>query len=254
MKKLLLIILLLLVLICGCTTTKEEKEIHAYVGAGMQKPMDEIGKLFEEKYGVKVKFDYAGSGYLYAKILATKEGDIFMPGAYFYVEKLKEKGYILKYANLTKHIPVIVVKKGNPKHIEGLEDLAKPNIKLAVGDEHIAIGRAFKKIMEKFGKDYPTLKEKIEKNIVVKGATVNQVLLYVAEGDADAGIVWKSSVTGYENKVDVIQIEPKYNVIKTVPIAILKTTKDKEDAEKFYNFVLTEGKKIFKKYGFEVIE
>jgi molybdate transport system substrate-binding protein len=43
-------------------------------------------------------------------------------------------------------------------------------------------------------------------------------------------------------------------VIKTVPIAILKTTKNKENAEKFYNFVLTEGKEVFKKYGFEVIE
>ena len=245
-----------LILLSGCMEKTETKEevIHAYVGAGMQKPMDEIGKLFEEKYGIKVEYDYAGSGYLYSKILASNEGDIFMPGAYFYVGELEKRGYILKYTNFTKHIPVIVVKKGNPKHITCLEDLGKPGVKVALGDENIAIGRTFKKILQKAEKNDPKISEKINKNVVVRGATVKQVLLYVIEGQADAAVVWKADAIENKDKVDIIPIDSKYNVIKTVPIAILKTTKNKETAEKFYNFVLTDGKEVFKKYGFEVIE
>ncbi|ADC68727.1 molybdenum ABC transporter, periplasmic molybdate-binding protein [Methanocaldococcus sp. FS406-22] len=251
-----LLIIIAIVLGCGCTQKSETKEevIHAYVGAGMQKPMDEIGKMFEEKYGIKVEYDYAGSGYLYSKILATKEGDIFMPGAYFYVGELEKKGYILKYKNFTKHIPVIVVQKENPKNITCLEDLGKPGIRVALGDDNIAIGRTFKKILQKAEKYDPGISEKINKNVVVKGATVKQVLLYVIEGDADAAVVWRADAIENKDKVDIIPINSKYNVIKTVPIAILKTTKNKENAEKFYNFVLTEGKEVFKKYGFEVIE
>ncbi|XRP96644.1 molybdate ABC transporter substrate-binding protein [Methanocaldococcus sp. 16A] len=249
------LLIVAIVLASGCTNKESKEEvIHAYVGAGMQKPMDEIGKLFEEKYGIKVEYDYAGSGYLYSKILASNDGDIFMPGAYFYVGELEKRGYILKYTNFTKHIPVIVVQKGNPKNITCLEDLGKPGVKVALGDENIAIGRTFKKILAKAEKDNPGITEKINKNVVVRGATVKQVLLYVIEGQADVAVVWRADAIENKDKVDIIPINPKYNVIKTVPIAILKTTKNKETAEKFYNFVLTEGKEIFKKHGFEVIE
>ena len=70
-----LLIVMAIVLSSGCMEKTETKQevIHAYVGAGMQKPMDEIGKLFEEKYGIKVEYDYAGSGYLYSKILASSK-------------------------------------------------------------------------------------------------------------------------------------------------------------------------------------
>ena len=141
--------LTLTLILSGCTE-KESKEpsIHAYVGAGMQQPMDEIGKEFEKKYHIKVDYDYAGSGPLYSKILASNKGDIFMPGAYFYVDELNKKGYIINYTNITKHIPVIAVKKGNPKNITSLEDLGKSGIKLSLGEENIAIGRTFKKILK----------------------------------------------------------------------------------------------------------
>ena len=88
-----LLIVMAIVLSSGCMEKTETKQevIHAYVGAGMQKPMDEIAKMFEKKYGIKVEYDYAGSGYLYSKILATKEGDIFMPGLISMLESLKRK-------------------------------------------------------------------------------------------------------------------------------------------------------------------
>ncbi len=245
-----MLILLITLSFSGCTQKSNNNNvIHAYVGAGMQKPMDEIGKMFEKKYGIKVEYDYAGSGYLYSKILASRDGDIFMPGDTFYVNELKKKGLILKYENLTKHIPVIVVQKGNPKNISSLKDLAKPGIKIALGDENIAIGRTVDKILKKAGGN---ISKGVNKNVVVRGATVKQVLLYVVNKDVDAAIVWRADALEEKNKVDIIPINPKYNIIKTVPIAILNTTKNKSNAEKFYKFVLTDGKKIFEKYGFEI--
>ena len=62
--------------VLGCTQKSEEagKTLHVYCGAGMRIPMDEIAKEFKKEYGVKVLCDYAGSGYLLAKIEATKSG------------------------------------------------------------------------------------------------------------------------------------------------------------------------------------
>ena len=246
--------IILALILAGCAQkSSPEKVLHVYCGAGMRKPMDEIAKEFEHEYGVKVICDYAGSGYLLAKIEATKSGDIFMPGDYIYVKKLLEKGDILEYKNFTKHIPVIVVPKGNPKHITCFEDLAKPGVRLAIGDENIAIGVAMKKILAKAEKYHPGIREKILKNVVVKGATVKQVLLYVIEGQVDAGMVWRADALENKNKVDIIPINESYNVIKTVPIAILKFTKDEKLAKEFYDFVLTKGRKVFEKYGFVVL-
>ncbi len=69
------VIVVLIIMLLGCVQQTEEvgkKVIHVYCGAGMRKPMDEIAKEFEKEYGVKVLCDYAGSGYLLAKIEATK--------------------------------------------------------------------------------------------------------------------------------------------------------------------------------------
>ena len=250
----LLLPVLLGLLVFGCSGEKKATTIHAYVGAGMQKPMDRIAKEFEKEYGVKVLCDYAGSGYLLAKIEATKSGDVFMPGDYIYVKKLLDRGEIIEYRNFTKHIPVIVVPKGNSKHITCFEDLAKPGVRLAIGDENIAIGVAMKKILTNAEKYHPGIGERIMKNVVVKGATVKQVLLYVMEGQADAAIVWRADALENKDKVDIIPINESYNVIKTVPIAVLKFTKDEKAAKEFYNFVLTKGKDAFRDYGFEVIQ
>ncbi len=249
-----IVLIVLTSVLLGCSQKAETgKVIHVYCGAGMRKPMDKIAKEFEKEYGVKVLCDYAGSGYLLAKIEATKSGDIFMPGDYIYVKKLLDKGDIIEYKNFTKHIPVIVVPKGNPKHITCFEDLAKPGVRLAVGDENIAIGVALKKILAKAEKYHPGIGEEIMKNVVVKGATVKQVLLYAIEGQVDAAIVWRADALENKDKVEIILINESYNVIKTVPIAILKFTKDEELAKKFCDFVLTKGRKIFEKHGFVVL-
>ncbi len=252
----LLLVLVMCATVMGCESRNGAnttvKTLHVYCGAGMRKPMSEVAKMFEKKYGVKVLCDYAGSGYLVAKIEMTKSGDDFMPGDYIFIKVLKAKGAIAEYRNFTKHIPVIVVPKGNPKHIESFYDLAKPGVRLAVGDSHIAIGVALKHILKKADKIRPGTSEKIEKNVVVRCATVNQVLLYVMEKQVDAGIVWRSNAIDNRDKVDIIPINSSINDIKTIPIAVLSYSKNPTLAKEFYNFVLTQGKSVFKKYGYVV--
>ncbi len=262
------IILSLFVVFSGCINNTNDNyennngkivELKIYCGAGMQQPMDEIKTEFEKKYpNIKINYDYGGSGALYSKIEMTNKGDLYLPGAYFYVEKLNKEGKILKYENITKHIPVIVVKRGNPKKINSLEDLGKNNIKVALGEENIAIGRASKKIFSNYikinGEKGNTTVEKILNNTVVRGATVKQVLMYVELNNVDGAIVWRADALS-SDKVDIIPINEKYNTIKTIPLSILKSTDHLTESELFYNYVLSEenGKKIFEKYGFVIL-
>ncbi|EHP83841.1 molybdate ABC transporter substrate-binding protein [Methanotorris formicicus] len=248
--------------LCGClnesqsTSTKkpfEGKTITVLCGAGLMKPMNELIQNFENETGAKINVHYGGSSELFG-VLATTGGDIFIPGAYKYTEDAMKKGIILNdtVKNITYHIPVIAVPEGNPKNIRSLEDLAKPNVKVVMGDPNAcAIGKVAKKILEK-----NHLWENVSKNIVVKTPTVNQLLIYIATDQADAAIIWEDMVTWAESKgkVEVVEIPKDKDIIKTIPTAVTiyaKKDSNLEVAKAFNDYISSDkAKEIWKKWGF----
>ncbi|MGC9073871.1 MAG: molybdate ABC transporter substrate-binding protein [Caldisericum sp.] len=251
LRKILLAMLTLIVFV-GFTSCKKESKlpILMYAGAGLKGPVDEIVDIYNKKTGITVNVIYGGSGTLLAQIENTKKGDIFMPGGLDHYKKAEEKGFIEKGVEFVYHEPVIVVKKGNPKNIRGLLDLKSPGLKLALGDEtSLSIGPITKKMFEKAG-----IYNEVLKNVVVREGTVNKLVLDVDTTDIDASIVWKTAESQFGKNVEAIPIEKQYLIVEKVPISILKFSENKDGAEKFMNFVLSdEGINIFKKYGYEVI-
>ena len=223
--------------------------ITVYSGAGMRKPMDKIGIAFEQKYDVEVKYNYAGSNTLLSQMELTKIGDCYMPGATMYIEKAKEKGLVDYEKPVAYHIPVIAVLKGNPAKIKSLKDLAGPGIRIISGDpKAAAIGKLGVEILKKNG-----IYDAVWRHVVATTATVNELIIYLCMGQADASIIWKASLLGTEDKTDIVTIAKKQNLIKVISIGRLTFSKNKEMAKKFVDFVTSsEGKLIFEKSGFTV--
>jgi len=241
--------------IAGCSEsqaikTDEVESLLVYSGAGLRKPMDEIGKMFEEKYGVEIQYSYAGSAQNLSQIELSGEGDVYVPGALYYYNAAKEKDLAISEKSVAYHIPVIAVPKGNPANIQTLEDLTKPEVKVILGDpKSAAIGKISKKILEK-----NEVYEDVEKNTIALTATVNELVVYLTMGQCDAAIIWEDNVKGIE-EVEIIQIPEENNTIKTIPVCTLKSSKNIEMAQKFVDFVVSnEGKEIFEKHGFESIK
>ena len=65
--------------------TEEPRSLLVYCGAGMRKPMDEIGSLFFEEYGISINYNYAGSNTPLARMELIQMGDVYMPGATYYL-------------------------------------------------------------------------------------------------------------------------------------------------------------------------
>ena len=231
----------------------EGKTITVLCGAGLMKPMNELIKNFENETGAKVNVHYGGSSELFG-VLTTTGGDVFIPGAYKYTEDAMKKGFILNNTvkNITYHVPVIAVPKGNPKNIKGLDDLANPNVKVVMGDPNAsAIGKVGYQILEK-----NHLLDKVSKNIIVKTPTVNQLLIYIATNQADAAIIWEDMVTWGESKgkIKVVEIPKDKNIIKTIPTAVTVYAKKDDNLEvaKSFNDYISSDKanEIWKKWGF----
>lgn len=230
----------------------EEKEgvsLLVYSGAGLKKPMEEIKEVFEEETGNKIEYVFAGSTQLLSQLELTGKGDVFIVGAIKAYEAAQEKDLVGEYKTVAYHNPIIGVAKGNPLGIESLEDLAKPGLKVILGDEEAnAIGKTSQKILEK------NSLEKINDNVVAKTATVNELIVHLSSGDADAAIITEDSAFGNED-IDTIAIPDDVNIPQILPIGSLKMTENKDEAQAFVDFVSSNrGKAIFEKYGFPPVK
>ena len=245
------------VMLAGCITeeapestpsspTTASSSLMVYCGAGMRKPMDEIGSVFEDQYGVTVDYNYAGSNALLSQMELTQIGDCYMPGATKYIDIATEKGFIDYKQNVCYHIPVITVPTGNPANITCLGDFARDDVKLVWGDPEVAaIGNAGVKILEKNG-----LYNSTWPNVIATLPTMNEVMMQIAMGQADASVNWWDTVKFVE-EIDVVEIPKEQNIIKIVPIGRTTFSEQPETAQQFVDFVASdEGKAIFAKHGF----
>lgn len=229
----------------------EGRQITVCAGAGSIKPMNELIENFEKETGAKVQVRYGGSAEIFGT-LASKECEIFIPGDYYYTEQAMNRHYIFNESvkNVTLHIPAIAVPKGNPANLTGLKDLAKPGVKLALGDpKGPAIGKVSETICAQAG-----ILPEIENNTIVWTATVNQLLIYVLSAEVDATIIWEDMANWGEasGKIELIPIPEEQNEIETIPTAISVYTEDPELAEAFNAYIAgEEAAETWEKWGFE---
>jgi len=241
---------LVTLLVCLISSTafaqKESRELLVFAGSGMRLPLNEIGEKFEKLYGIKVIYDYGGSGRLGNKILVGQSPDVFIPGSEKWAKILKEKGHVRDYTPIAYHTPVIITPEGNGK-VNSLGDFLNSNNRLVLGDvKAAAIGGASAAIFKKAGL------EESRMNVRAKGQAVKQLVLWIEGNNADASIVWKADAV-QSGRVRIVDIPEQYNFKSIIPVC--QMVKHKKETNEYVHYLLgIEGKAIFKKHGFEVVE
>ncbi|NMC61598.1 MAG: molybdate ABC transporter substrate-binding protein [SAR324 cluster bacterium] len=224
----------------------EKTELLVYSGAGLKSAMEEIKTEFEKNQNVTINYVYAGSAQLLSQIETSGKGDVFIVGSQSAYNVAKEKGFAEESQLVAHHTPVIAVPKGNPANITSLEDLTRSGVRVVLGDpKSNAIGETAQKIFEK------NKIEGVDKNVVSLTATVNEILVALKAGNADAAIVTKDGAHGNEADLDLIEIPADQNIDQIIPICVLTSTTNHEMAQEFVDFVASEqGKAIFANHGF----
>jgi len=227
-------------------TTKalDGKTMQVYCGAGMTKPFEEIAKSFKEETGCEINIVYANAAQIQTQIKTTEEGDLFIAGSADELKPVEE--YVADRKDIVKHIPVLVVKKGNPLSITGLNDLAKEGVEVVLGD---ADATPIGKIANKAFSDLGILKSV---NVVARTTTAPEIFTALSVGECDAIIVWKENVSGSD--MEIVNTADLDAYIKTVPAASLKCSKNTEALNEFIAFLdKDKAKDIWKNYGYEVL-
>ena len=220
-------------------------QLNIYCGAGMTDPFTEIAEAFEKATGCKMNITFANAAQIQTQIDTTKEGDFFIAGS---AEELKPvEQYVQESESLVKHIPVIAVPTANPKGIAGLADLANADTLLIGDPESTPIGKIAKKALTDAG---------IWEGLNAKGAittttTAPQIATALANGEGDAGIVWKENVKA--DGATIVETADLDSYVKVIPAALLTSVADEVAAAEFQDYLgTTEAQDIWKKYGYEL--
>ena len=227
------------------TPAGTDTSLFVYSGAGLKKPMTAIGEAFTGKYGIGVEYTFAGSGTLITQMDLSRKGDAFIPGGTPDYRIAQEKGLVGEPGYVAYHVPVIAVQKGNPQNITSVDDFARPGLKIALGGVNTtAIGRAGDKLFLKLG-----ILDAVEKNVVLRAPTINEVVVAMNMGTADAALLTLDQIN--PETMDTIDLPPENGLVLIVPVGATTFTEQPDAARQFVEFVTSdEGKAIFAKHGF----
>lgn len=234
------------------TSAAIEGTITLAAAASLEKSFTEqLIPMFEAQYpDVNVEGTYDSSGKLQSQIEAGADVDIFFSAALKQMQALQEEGYIAEDASvdLLENKIVLIVPTGKEDGYTSFEDIVNADM-VAIGDpESVPAGQYGKEALENLD-----LWSSVEGKLSL-GTNVTEVLNWVAEGSADAGIVYATDAASMSGKVTVVAEAPEESVSKVIyPVAELKETKNKETADAFLEFLQTdEALAVFEAAGFSI--
>jgi molybdate transport system substrate-binding protein len=225
----------------GSSGAASSGEIKVFAAASLTAAFTRIGEQFTAANGgTKVTFNFAGSQALATQVQQSAPADVFASADIPNMDKVKD--LVGTPQNFASNQLQIVVEQGNPKNIQGLDDLANADLKVVLAAPEVPAG---KYAAEALGKADVTVKPVSEED------NVKAVVTKVSLGEADAGIVYVTDVTAGGDKVEGVDIPEDLNVLATYPIATVKASQAQDQAQAFMDLVLSaDGQQVLKEHGF----
>jgi len=232
--------------------TSEKAELVVAAAASLTDVAAEIAKMYKTvEPNVTITYTFSSSGALQTQIEEGAPVDVFMSAAKKQMTALEQKGLIKEDTKkeLLVNKVVLITPKDSTKEIKSFEDIATDKVlKIALGEPNsVPVGQYSEEIFTSLG---ILDKVKVKSNY---GNDVRQVLTWVESGEVDCGVVYATDATS-SDKIKVVCEAPKDSHKPAIyPVAVLKSSKYKVEAQAFLDFLsTTEVVNTFKKYGFEM--
>lgn len=247
----------MIVLGCGGTSNKvaapakEVKAVQLAAAASLEKVFEQqLIPMFNKKHPeIKIQGIYDASGKLQSQIENGLNADLFISAANKQMQALDKKGHMdsASIKPLLENKLVLIVPAKGESTIKEFKDLAKA--------KHPAIGDPASVPACQYAKEALTslgIWQAVQSKASL-GTNVTQVLNWVGEGSADAGLVYATDAALIKDKVRVVAEAPAGTLKKPViyPIGILKKSSQQAAAKELAAFLTTEeAMQTFEKYGF----
>lgn len=231
---------------CGAASdgAEEPTTLTVFAAASLTDTFEDLADRFSEAHdGVDVQLSLAGSSDLVTQIREGAPADVIATADERTMQSLVDGGQVAaEPQKFVSNTLVIAVPAGNPERIDGLEALADPRLDVVVCAPQVPCGSAAETVEQSAG---------ITISPVSEEPAVTDVLGKVANGQADAGIVYRTDASGAED-IDAVEFPEAGEAVNHYPIAPVADAKNAEAGQEFVDFVLSdEGRAVFDAAGFE---
>ena len=218
--------------------------ITVFAAASLMETFTQIGKQFEAAHkGDTVKFSFGPSSGLATEITGGAPADVFASASPATMDVVVKAGDAASPQTFAKNFMEVAVPPNNPANVTSVTDLAKSSVKVALCQPQVPCGAV---AAEVFKNAAITVKP------VTLQADVDSVLTQVELGNVDAGMVYVTNVLSAGSKVKGITIPASDNASTVYPIATIKGSKHKSEAQAFINYVLSPaGQQVLAAAGFQ---
>jgi len=215
MKRRLPVVVLLIVAVIGMIAliwprsepaSAAAKPLICYVGGTMTPVFTELATAYELATKRKVDITSADSGELLATIEMQLQGDLYVAHDPF-MDIAMRRGLGLNAWCIAELEPVMIVQKGNPKKIHGLQDLLRPDVRVYLTDyEHSTLGNILPVIFKHAGVDFAEMNRIKQIPTHRSGSWVANQLIMDA---TDVALVWRVVAQLRLKDLDVIPLDQK---------------------------------------------
>jgi molybdate transport system substrate-binding protein len=245
------LILLFLPLVISCSSN--EIKVQVMAASSLTEAFKDMVLAFEtENPGVDVQLDFGGSQRLRSQIEFGAKADIFASADYWQMEQLVSAGLIDgRWIDFTANSLVLITP--NDSLVNAVPDLALPGVRLVLAQKNVPAGAYSLQLLTNLSQDGSSFKGDVLRNSVSEEPNVRNVAQKVALGEVDAGIVYRTDVPAAKQEGDIYVIEfpEELNVSARYPMAVLKEASEREIAQRFMTFVLSDaGQRILGDHGF----
>jgi sulfate/thiosulfate transport system substrate-binding protein len=255
---------------CGSSSSSKELTLVAYsTPQGAYASLIPAFNATSEGKGVDFNQSYGASGDQSRAVAAGLKADVVNFSLEPDVTRLVKAGLVSSNWNqnpthgfVTNSVAVIIVRKGNPKHITGWNDLVKPGVQVVTPNPFTS-GSARWNIMAAYGAQIKEGKTPAEAqaflqalfhNVVSQDSSARNALQTFLAGRGDALIDYEDEAITDQKKGSPIEyVIPKDTILIQNPIAILSGGSTAA-AQKFVNYLLSPaGQRIWAEKGYRPV-
>lgn len=267
-KKLLSLLLALAMVfaLAACSSNDEpeaREEVVVFAAASMTETLNQIKETYEKDHNVTLTFNFDSSGTLKTQIQEGADCDLFISAGQKQMNQLditadKEVNtegldFVASDSrvNLLENKVVLVVPEGNPKGIEGFDELAAKladgSVLMAMGNSDVPVGQYTQKILAYYKLDETAL---ANAGTITYGTNVKEVTTQVSEGSVDCGIVYCTDA--FSAGLTVVDSATKDMCGQVIyPAAVMKNAKHADAAKAFLEYLQSDAAmKVFENVGF----
>lgn len=212
-------------------------------------PLGEAARRFAEAEGVEVDVRPGRPETWLPRLRDGAPADLISCGAEFLLDLAEAEGIAAPgtRASLGRRRAAIVVPQGNPARVAGVEDLARPGVRLGIGVEGCTLG-----LWDEIGGRVAAT-EALRARIAARAPGCGALLGLVTRGEVDAAFGWHNFDRVPKFAVEIVELPGELAVWRSTGVAIPARAENRALAEEFVGFLTSEaGRQIYRSWGWHV--